>query len=255
MSAPLVPGLPDVRVRRRVPEWMDDPALSGAQHREALDALARVNRLSLAGRRVAGEVLAMARSGRVEPGRPVRLLDVACGGGDVLRAVARAAERAGVAVELHGCDRSEAALAHARERLDGRSLELHRVDVLAEPLPGRFDLVACSLFLHHLDEDDAVRLLAAMGCAGRVMLVQDLRRSRLSYALAAAGLQVLTRSPVARVDGRRSVRAAFTMREARALCARAGLPDARVRRAWPQRFTIRWAAREAAHGSAEGAAP
>jgi hypothetical protein len=72
------------------------------------------------------------------------------------------------------------------------------------------------------------------------VLVQDLRRTRLGYLFAFVGLHALTTSDVARRDGLISVGAAFTIPEARALCAAAGMEGARVRPSWPQRFVIRW---------------
>jgi hypothetical protein len=45
---------------------------------------------------------------------------------------------------------------------------------------------------------------------------------------------------VFRVDGMRSVAAAFTTSEARDLAQRAGLTGARVSQVWPQRWLITW---------------
>jgi len=221
---------------------MDERDLDPARHRLALTALERVNRASLAGGRVWRTVRALARSGV----RPVRILDVACGGGDVLASVAQRAHRQGVEVRLTGCDVSPVALEHARgrvgTRIGGEPVHFVQSDVLTDVLPGRHDLVCCALFLHHLGRAEAVALVHRMAEAtDRVLLVQDLRRSRLGYVLAWGALRVLTTSDVARTDGPISVRAAFTVEEARALAADAGLEGAEVRGCWPERFTLRWA--------------
>jgi SAM-dependent methyltransferase len=232
---------PALAERRRTPELMDDPELEGGRHVRALRALDRINLVSLAAQRVWAEVARLA--GARDAGGPVRVLDVACGGGDVLRRVSVRAARDGVAVELHGCDVSEVALDYARS-CSGSDPRLRwlRLDALRDDLPTGYDLVCSSLFLHHLDEDQAVALLHQMADAtARTVLVQDLRRSRLGFALAWLGLHTLTSSDVARADGLTSVAAAFTLEEARALCGRAGLEGATVRACWPQRFTMRWA--------------
>lgn len=234
--ATLASALPGLSVRNRRAEIMDDPALEPARHLKALDALERVNRVSLTSLRVWNEISALARTGV----RPVRVLDVACGGGDVLADLELRARREGVEVELHGCDRSATALRRARTRVGGEC-RLHQIDVLSARAPGRYDLVTTSLFLHHLSEESAVALLRGMaGAAGRVLLVQDLRRTLAGYVLAWIGLHTLTRSDVARADGLVSVRAAFSLQEVAELARAAGLTDAVTRRCWPQRFLLRW---------------
>jgi SAM-dependent methyltransferase len=231
--------LPDLTRRVRLPEIMDQPGLDAARHAHALDALQRVNRLSLTAGRIWREVRGLAREGV----RPVRVLDVACGDGDVLVAVHRRARRSGVEVALTGCDVSPLALAKARARAAGEGTSgcFVEADVLQDELPGTHDLTTSSLFLHHLEDREAVALLARMArAAERLLLVPDLRRTRLGYILAWGALRVLTTSDVARRDGPASVRAAFTTVEARDLAAKAGLRGVQVGPCWPERFTIRW---------------
>ena len=85
-----------------------------------------------------------------------------------------------------------------------------------------------------------MEFLARMGAVARGGVVQDLLRSRLGYLMAWWGLRILSRSPVARVDGPRSVEAGFTMAEAAELARSARLPAVRLRRAWPERLILRW---------------
>jgi SAM-dependent methyltransferase len=143
---------------------------------------------------------------------------------------------------MHGCDRSPVALEHARRAAKRAGVEARffEVDALASPLPEGYDLVCSSLFLHHLDGQQAVALLAAMARAADALFVQDLRRTRLGWALAGVTLHALSRSDVARVDGLRSVAGAFSMEEADALAVQAGLAGAVVRRCWPQRWALSW---------------
>ena len=222
---------------------MDAEDLDPTRHVTALRALARVNRVSLVAARVWREVLHMRRISHDRGvGLPLRLLDVACGGGDVMVDVASRAHRAGVPLAVHGCDSSPVALEHARREAERRGVEadFFARDVLAEGLPGGYDLVCSSLFHHHLAREDAVGLLRAMAEAGHRVLVQDLLRGTLGYVLAWSGLRLLSRSDVARVDGPRSVRAAFTLSEVRTMAAEAGYVGAVVQRGWPERFILRW---------------
>lgn len=231
--------LPDLVGRVRVPELMDDPDLDRDLHEAALDALTRINKVS----GVAGRVWHEARELHAETGAPVRIFDVACGRGDVLMAVAMRAKGAGVPVEVAGCDISPYAVESAQASFDERGVSgaFFVLDALGDPLPKDYDLITCSLFLHHLDESDAIELLRLMAEAARhTLLVQDLRRTRLGYLLALVALHALTRSSIARVDGLRSVRGAFTAKEALDVCRQAGLTGVEISVGWPQRFIAKW---------------
>jgi hypothetical protein len=76
--------------------------------------------------------------------------------------------------------------------------------------------------------------------ARRAVLVDDLVRSRLGFALVWMGRYLLTSSPVVHVDGPLSVRAALSIGEARDLAERAGLQGCTIRRHWPERFLLTW---------------
>lgn len=228
--------VPDLSVRHRQAELMDDPGLEPERHQRALIALSRINRVSFAVPRLWHEVARVHRS----TGRAVRVLDIACGGGDMLVAVARVADRMRVPVELVGCDLSAVALERAGIASGGRVRTL-QMDVLTDDLSIEADVVTTNLFLHHLSRDEACTLLRRMARSTRdVLMVQDLRRTRLGYVFAWVGLHTLTRSDVARIDGLRSVRAAFTLDEVHGLAKRAELPTANIKAVWPQRFVLRW---------------
>jgi 2-polyprenyl-3-methyl-5-hydroxy-6-metoxy-1,4-benzoquinol methylase len=227
--------------RHRQPEWMDQPGIDPAAHSQALEGLRRINAISGA----VGSLFAPIRSLALEQGiaHPLRVLDLACGGGDNTIALAERARKEGLAVRIDGCDLSGQAVAiaarHAAERnLDGAFFQ---ADALKDPLPADYDVILCSLFLHHLDDDEAVDLLRRMGHASRsLVLVNDLIRSPLGYGLAWLGCRLLSRSPIVHFDGPVSVQGAFRLEEALALAARAGLAGARVQRSWPERYLLRW---------------
>lgn len=225
--------------RNRQPELMDQPGLDSAEHDRALRGLARVNWFS---RSAAIFWPTLRELAREQHGVPLRVLDVACGGGDVTIALAQRARREGVALQMAACDVSDTALAIARNHAEQAQseIEFFRHDVLAESLPARFDAVICSLFLHHLDEPDAIAVLRSMSQAGRAVLVNDLVRSRRGYLLAVIGTRLLSRSRIVHVDGPLSVAGAFTQPEALQLCEQAGLLGATISRHWPQRFLLTW---------------
>ncbi len=237
----------DLRLRILEPELMDDPGLDPADHHAALRALSRVHRLSGTGVRL-GRMLDRVAESR-PASQPLRILDVACGGGDVGLDAARWARRRNRAVEITGFDLSERALAYAASRTrsgarsegadDGRVTWVWLQGDAVRGLPdAAFDLVVSSLFLHHLETPVAVEALRAMVERGRGLLVEDLSRSRLGLFLAHFTLRAVSRSRVAHVDGPLSVRAGWTGEEFRALAEAAGVDRSRVRAGWPERWIV-----------------
>ena len=223
-----------LRTRERHSELMDDPVLDQVEHRRALAALARINRVTNS----AGVLWPPIRELARKLGRTVHLLDVATGCGDVPSELRARAKQAGVPLEVVACDVSPMAVAEAGYQLCGGFFIR---DALRYRLPIGFDVVTCSLFLHHLEDDDAATLLANMANAARhLVLVNDLARSRFNYCAVWAACHALTRSRVVRFDGPASVRSAFTPTEALALAAQAGLHGAAVRSRFPSRFLLSW---------------
>jgi 2-polyprenyl-3-methyl-5-hydroxy-6-metoxy-1,4-benzoquinol methylase len=219
---------------------MDQPDLDPRAHRQALDSLGRAHQVS----RSAASIWPAIREVVPRSGRPLRILDLACGGGQLLVDLARRCAREGVALEACGVDLSPVAIDYARDRASRAGVAgvtFAGLDVTRQPLPDAFDVVLCSLFLHHLGDEEAETLLRRMRDAARhLVVVSDLRRTHLGYLFAWAGCRLLSRSRVFHVDGTRSVEAAFTLHEARRLAESSGLTGARIAARWPQRFLLTW---------------
>jgi 2-polyprenyl-3-methyl-5-hydroxy-6-metoxy-1,4-benzoquinol methylase len=244
-ASPIVPddgGAPPrgFERRHRVDELMDDPAIDEQVHRSALRGLARLNFLSGSAARIWRPIYRMAKAQGL---KRITLVDIATGGGDVPIALARFARRAGIELEATGIDRSQQALDFAQVQAQRKdvNVDFRRLDVLNEELPGRFDVAICSLFLHHLREPDAVRVLRAMKeSAKRLAVVNDLARSRLVYAQVWLASRIVSRSRIVRLDGQASVRAAFTVAEALELARQAGVQGAAAKSTFPCRFLLTW---------------
>ena len=160
----------------------------------------------------------------IKPGDHVRIVDLATGSGDIPRLIVDYAQKIGAKVEIDALDRQSATLEIARKS-SGNYPEISYIDAnilewqLAEP----YDIVLCSLALHHFSDEDAVRLLRRCGDLSRkFVLVSDLRRG----LLATIGVYLLTalifREPMTRYDGRVSAARAFSFAELGELARKAG---------------------------------
>lgn len=241
--APL-PAIPDLAERVLTPELMDDPALAAREHETALAGLRRVNLASRTAPALWRRLARIAcRRGGSAPDRPLRVLDIATGSADVPIALARLAARRDLKLDLAACDISPRAVGVAQSRIAAAGAPVHAFvhDAVRDGPPEGFDVLICSLFLHHLDAADAQTLLRRMGERARVgVLVSDLRRTRAGYALAYAASRLFAVSRVMRTDALLSVRAAFTIPELAEMAARAGLAGATIAPAWPQRVLLAW---------------
>lgn len=220
---------------------MDNVALADPVHRRALVGLKRLNGLCRSDAALWPVLKELAPpSARTT----LRVLDVACGGGDNICRLALRARRAGLNVELHGIDRSDTAIQVSRELAKIHNLKnvnFFSLDIDESPLPDDYDVVMCSLFLHHLDESRVVGLLKRMAAAARKrVVVSDLQRTTIGYCLAWLGCHLLSRSYIVHQDGPQSVVAAFSRREISRLAEQAGLSSARIFSHWPQRFLLQW---------------
>ncbi|MFE7631311.1 methyltransferase domain-containing protein [Kocuria sp. NPDC057446] len=200
-------------------ELMDDPCCDLAALRRTYARFDVVNSL------VAGWSDTYRRRIRplAEPGRPLTLLDVGAGGGDVARALARWAQRDGIALRITGIDPDARAHEWATARTARWSARhpgavppvFRRVTSRDLVAAGEaFDVVVSNHLLHHLDPgplrelaEDSERL------ARRLAVHNDLVRSPAAYRLYSVGVLPLAPGSFLRTDGLRSLRRAYLPHE------------------------------------------
>jgi len=223
----LLPGLP----YRDVPELIDTPeAGSESELRRILFDL-RMGNIFGGTAVTLGHLESL--TARWPRGKPLSLLDLATGMADIPLAISRWARRRGIPVNLVATDASPEVLEIARNFLGGRfGIQLQVQDARRLPYQDRsFDVVTCSLALHHFTRRDAVCVLREMARLSRVgFIVSDLERSIPPYvASRLAGLNPLI-SSWTRHDGPASVQRAYTPYELAVMTHEAGVKNAQVHR-------------------------
>jgi 2-polyprenyl-3-methyl-5-hydroxy-6-metoxy-1,4-benzoquinol methylase len=201
------------------PELMDRPQLVSSELEKDLRNIRQLNRFFGSHRLV----LHFLRRW-IKPGDHVRIVDLATGSGDIPRLIIDYAQKIGAKVGVDALDRQSATLEIAR-KLSGNYPEISYIDanILEWQPADPYDIVLCSLALHHFSDEDAVRLLRrCRELSQKFVLVSDLRRG----LLATIGVYLLTalifREPMTRYDGRVSAARAFSFAELDDLAGRAG---------------------------------
>lgn len=203
-------------------ELLDRPGNDPAWLAGNLADLRRVNRW-LGGVRLTLQGLER-MTGDLRPGDAIRILDVATGSADIPAAMARWARQRRLQAWILATDQS-AEILRLAERSGASLVEFSIADACRLPFADdSFDIVTCSLVLHHLDPDEAVSMLREMSRVARLgIIVNDLVRSWTGYAGAWLFSHALTRNPLTRNDAPLSARRAYTRREMGVLLARAEL--------------------------------
>jgi SAM-dependent methyltransferase len=204
------------------PEWMDGPC-SYEDLRDCLRDLAVVNRLTGAYRPTLGWLETVV--GLDSPPGPLRIVDVGCGYGDMLRRIEIWAARRGLAVELIGVDLNPDAVRAAREATPAESrIRFIAGNVYSCAQAQGADLVVSSLLTHHLSEAEIVHLLRWMeSTARRGWFVSDLHRQAVPYHFFRAVAPVSGWHRFVHHDGPVSILRSFVPEDWRRMCAAAGL--------------------------------
>lgn len=160
-------------------------------------------------------------------GRCYRVLDLCTGAGDLPRVMVDWARPREIVLRIDALDASEASLEIARKGSGGYpEIRYVRSDALKFESKDTYDLVVCSLALHHFAEEQAVEVLRrCRDLSHRYVLVSDLERSLLTLTGVNLMTTFLYTEPVTRSDGMMSARRAFSFLEFRALAMSAGWQD------------------------------
>lgn len=234
--------IPKLSARARTAEAMDDPTLPADHLRDVLSSLGRIHSLS----RTAHSLWRQIRPWCLRrTASAVRVLDVGCGGGDILFRLAAFAKREGLGFHGVGIDNNPVAVEFASQR-SLRGSGLHFSTQTAQEVPlAEFDVVLSTLFLHHLESAELSAFLTRLAEeSSGLVLLHDLARSRSGYLLTAVGTWLLSSDPIIRNDGLKSVRGALTAQELSDLATHSGMVGAKVRPVWPCRIELLWDATE-----------
>ena len=206
--------MPTFSSRSHQTEELDNLTLKGDALRETLDSLGKINTLFGNHRAILWGIQRLLD--KIAVSQPLTVVDIGCGGGDVIGRVAKFLRKQGIKADLIGIDGNPHSLTYARERNQGYpELTFHTKDLLDKSfqLPP-CDILISSHFLYHFPDQQLIEFLnhaqekVRIGC-----VFSELDRNPLAYRLFPVGSFLLGFNGMIRRDGQLAIQRAFRKKE------------------------------------------
>lgn len=219
---------------------MDSDETDFETFRACLVDLTKVNGLTLAYRPTLQFLDRLAESGRLPMDRPIRIVDVGSGFGDMLRRIDLWAVGRGLKTELTGVDRNPwSAKAAEAATASGSPIRFCTADIFEFRPASPIDIVISSLFTHHLDENSLIRFISWMEANATIgWFINDLHRHAIPYHFFRVSSRMLRFHEFVQHDGPISIARAFDFSDWRRLLAAVGVPDSGVDVRWVFPFRL-----------------
>lgn len=229
----------DTRFRSNAPELMDDFEMKGEILRDALDKIASINKL-LGGNKVTLDGVKTLLRGKPKT-QLVRIIDIGCGNGDMLRTLADYAQRNNLNFRLVGIDANQFTIDHAKH-LSGRysNITYECRDIFDHPTTEEFfDIFICTLTLHHFKDEEIAVLLDGLKSSSKIgIVINDLERSALAYRLFKALCFVFGLNYMSREDGLVSILRGFKREDLEKFAKRLNINHSSIK--WKWAFRYQW---------------
>ena len=225
------------------PESMDDFAMKGEILRDALDKIAKINQL-LGGNQLTlrgVQDLMASIPGQTE----ISIIDVGCGNGDMLRTLADYGLKNLLNFNLTGIDANAFTINHAKELSSNYPNISYRCeDVFGKDFAElKYDIVLCTLTLHHFKDDEIIALMTVFNSNSRVgIVINDLHRNVISYRLFQALCFVFRLNKMSRDDGLVSILRGFKKKELIDFSKKLNLKNYKIQ--WKWAFRYQWIIRK-----------
>jgi len=176
-----------------------------------------------------------------DPAKIYQVVDLGCGSGDSMRAIADWARKNNFKVQLTGVDMNADVIAYLKNHCRTYP-EINGIAADYQEFLDRntsVDIVHCSLFCHHLSDDQLTRLFKYFSEKVTTgFVINDLQRNRLAYYSAWLFPRLLNGTELAKNDGPVSVLRAFSISELRQLLLNTNISNYTIQKKRFFRFLI-----------------
>ena len=169
------------------------------------------------------------------------VLDIGFGGGDSIKQLAKTYCVKYPGLFFYGVDLKQDCVDYAERNLGGfknKELICKNYKDIAPALLQKIDVIHCSLFLHHLNDDEIVGLLRFCKQHNCIFLANDLHRQWLAYYSIKLLTALFSKSYLVKNDAPLSVARGFKRKELMALLQKAGYTNYSVKWSWAFRYIL-----------------
>lgn len=206
--------MPNTKYRTEASEIMDDFAIEGEELRDALDKIASINQF-LGGNKLTLQGVAKILE-PISKEKEITIVDVGCGNGDMLRQLANFGKENNWNFKLIGIDANSFTVDYARKlSLEYSNISYRCEDIFHEEFEKlKYDIVLCTLTLHHFKNEEIIQLISIFQKNARVgIIINDLERSNIAYRLFQALCFIFRLNKMSREDGLTSILRGFKKQE------------------------------------------
>jgi 2-polyprenyl-3-methyl-5-hydroxy-6-metoxy-1,4-benzoquinol methylase len=227
------------KYRTNETEIMDDFELEGEVLQDALDKIAVINQL-LGGNRLTLEGVKTLLKG-IDKNSVITIVDVGCGNGDMLRYIADYGIDHDYNFNLIGIDANAFTVKHAENlSVNYTNIEYRCIDIFNKEFNElTYDIVLCTLTLHHFKEDEIIMLVKQFYKNSTIgIVINDLHRSLISYRLFQVVCFVFRLNKMSREDGLVSILRGFKKQELEVFSKKLDLKKYKIN--WKWAFRYQW---------------
>ena len=145
-----------------------------------------------------------------------------------------------IKVKLHGFDANPNVIAYAKRHCKAfPEITFLAENIFSENFKERkFDILTCTLFLHHFSEIDLVKLLKQFRLQAETVIINDLHRHQFAYYSIKWITRFFSKSPMVQNDACLSVWRAFTKKEWKEILQSAEIQEYELTWRWAFRWKL-----------------